>query len=412
MMQITVKISKKINHSKYLCLNFKNMNNLFNNTETAFSLKSDSQLERAYFLFRLIKSEPLVRIGTAVTKFALKSSLPVEGLIRATVFDHFCGGVSEEDCLPIIDNMMTKNVHSVLDYSVEGKEEEEQFDRVMDKTMLLINFVKEKAALPFAVFKPSGFGRLELYQKVSENAPLSDKENLEWERVVERYETVAKECYDKGECLLIDAEESWMQKAVDDLLEDLMEKYNKEGVIIFSTLQLYRHDRLDYLKALHERSKVKGFKIGMKLVRGAYMEKERERAEKYNYPDPICKTKKETDENFDTVLKYMFNHLEDMAIFCGTHNEESSYLFMDLINDSNYEKSDPRLWFGQLFGMSDNISYNLAEQGYNVAKYLPFGPVKDVMPYLIRRAEENTSVAGQTNRELNLISSEKKRRKS
>lgn len=387
------------------------MNNLFNNTEIAFRLKSNSQLERAYFLFRLIKSEPLVKIGTAVTNFALKTSLPVEGLIRYTVFDHFCGGVSEEDCLPIIDNMMTKNVCSVLDYSVEGKEEEEQFDRVMNKTLLLINFVKEKDAMPFAVFKPSGFGRLALYQKVSEGIDLSQEEQLEWDRVVDRYEKVSKACSDKNVCLLIDAEESMMQKAVDDLLEYLMEKYNKEKVIIFSTLQLYRHDRLDYLMALHERSKVKGFKIGMKLVRGAYMEKERERAEKYNYPDPICASKKETDDNFNTVLKYMFDNLEDMAIFCGTHNEDSSYLLMEMIDDSDYSRSDTRLWFGQLFGMSDNISYNLADQGYNVAKYLPFGPVKDVMPYLIRRAEENTSVAGQTNRELDLIRTEKKRRK-
>ncbi len=387
------------------------MNNLFNNTQIAFSLKSDSELERGYFLFRLIKSQPLVKIGTAVTKFALKSSLPVEGLIRATVFDHFCGGVSETDCMPIIDKMMSKNVHSVLDYSVEGKENEEQFDSVMDKTLLLINFAKEKESMPFAVFKPTGFGRFELYRKITENIALSPDEKKEWARVVARYEKVAKACFDNNVCLLIDAEESWMQTAADDLLEDLMEKYNKEKVVIYSTLQLYRHDRLDYLKGLHKRSKAKGYKIGMKLVRGAYMEKERERAEENNYKDPICATKKETDDTFDAVLQYMFDNLDDMAIFCGTHNEESSYLFMDLINKSNYSKVDSRLWFGQLFGMSDNISFNLAKEGFNVAKYLPFGPVKDVMPYLIRRAEENTSVAGQTNRELGLIKTERKRRK-
>jgi proline dehydrogenase len=387
------------------------MNDLFNNTKIAFSLKSDSELERGYFLFRLIKSEPLVKIGTAVTKFALKSSLPVEGLIRATVFDHFCGGVSESDCMPIIDKMMSKNVHSVLDYSVEGKEDEEQFDSVMDKTLLLVNFAKEKESMPFAVFKPSGFGRFELYQKITENIALSPEEKKEWAKVVARYEKVAKACFDKNVCLLIDAEESWMQTAADDLLEDLMEKYNKEKVVIFSTLQLYRYDRLDYLKALHLRSKAKGYKIGMKLVRGAYMEKERERAEKNNYKDPICASKKETDDNFNAVMQYMFDNMEDMAIFCGTHNEESSYLFRDMINGSNHSKIDSRLWFGQLYGMSDNISYNLAEDGFNVAKYLPFGPVKDVMPYLIRRAEENTSVAGQTNRELGLIRTERKRRK-
>ncbi|MDN3644198.1 proline dehydrogenase family protein [Lutimonas halocynthiae] len=387
------------------------MKKLFNNTEVAFSLKSDSELERAYFLFKLIKSEPLVKIGTAVTKFALKSSLPVEGLIRSTVFDHFCGGVSEDDCMTIIERMYSKKVYSVLDYSVEGKEEEAQFDLVLKKILSLINFVNEKEAMPFAVFKPSGFGRFELYRKLTENVALSEEEKIEWSKVVDRFEKVAKACYDKDECLLVDAEESWMQDAVDELMESLMEKYNKEKVIIFSTLQLYRHDRLEYLKGLHQRAKEKGFKIGMKLVRGAYMEKERERAEEKKYTDPICATKAETDENFNAVLTYMFENLDDMSIFCGTHNENSSYLLMDLINNSNYKKTDNRLWFGQLYGMSDNISYNLADQGFNVAKYLPFGPVKDVMPYLIRRAEENTSVAGQTNRELDLISIEKKRRK-
>ncbi len=411
MLQITVKYLKKINRSRYLCKKENGMKKLFNNTEVAFSLKSDSELERAYFLFKLIKSEPLVKIGTAVTKFALKSSLPVEGLIRSTVFDHFCGGVSENDCMPIIEKMYDKKVHSVLDYSVEGKEEEAQFDRVLEKTLSLINFVNEKEAMPFAVFKPTGFGRFELYRKLTENVELNAEEKVEWARVVDRFEKVAKACYDKDECLLVDAEESWMQKAADELMESLMEKYNKEKVIIFSTLQLYRHDRLDYLKGLHKRAQEKGFKIGMKLVRGAYMEKERERAQLKKYPDPICATKAETDQNFNEVLRYMFDHLQDMAIFCGTHNEESSYLFMDMIQNSKFSKTDNRLWFGQLYGMSDNISYNLADQGFNVAKYLPFGPVKDVMPYLIRRAEENTSVAGQTNRELDLISIEKKRRK-
>lgn len=387
------------------------MNNLFNNTEVAFALKSNSQLERAYFLFRMIKNEPLVKIGTAVTKFALKTSLPVEGLIRYTVFDHFCGGITEEDCMPNIDKMYGKNVHSVLDYSVEGKEEDAQFDHVMNTTLNIIDFVQEKDAIPFAVFKPTGFGRLALYQKITEKKELTPSEKEEWERVVARYETVAKASFEKGIPLLIDAEESWMQTAADDLIVQLMEKYNKEKVIVFGTLQLYRHDRLDYLKKLHEKAKKKGYKIGMKLVRGAYMEKERERALEFNYTDPICKNKVTTDENYNNVMKYMFSNLDDMAIFSGTHNEESSYLFMDLIDKSNYLKTDPRLWFGQLYGMSDHISYNLAKEGFNVTKYLPFGPVKDVMPYLIRRAEENTSVAGQTNRELELITTEKKRRK-
>ena len=387
------------------------MKKIFDNTEIAFALKSNSELERAYFLFNLIKIEPLVKIGTAVTKFALKSKLPVEGLIRSTVFDHFCGGVTEEDCMHNIDNMYSKKVHSVLDYSVEGKENEKQFDNAMDKVLKLINFAREKDAIPFAVFKPTGFGRLDLYRKVSDGKGLNNNEEKEWDRVIDRYNRVSNASFEKNIPLLIDAEESWMQKAADDLIEEMMEKYNTKDTIVFTTIQAYRNDRMDYLIELHKRAKSKGFKIGVKLVRGAYMEKERERAVQHGYADPICKNKKATDKNFDEILNYMFDNLSNISIFNGTHNEESSYLFMDLIKKSNYNLSDPRLWFGQLYGMSDNISYNLALEGFNVAKYLPFGPVKDVMPYLIRRAEENTSVAGQTNRELALIKTEKKRRK-
>jgi len=387
------------------------MKNLFNNTEKAFALKSDSELDRAFYLFEMIKREPLVKVGTALTKFALKTHLPVEGLIRSTVFDHFCGGVSEEDCMSVIDKMYTKNVHSVLDYSAEGKEDEVQFDFAMQKTLNTIKFGKEKESLPFAVFKPTGFGRFDLYQKITEGKYLEVHEELEWKRIIERYDTVSKAAFDADIPLLIDAEETWMQTAADDLIEDMMRKYNTKKVVVFGTLQLYRWDRLDYLKELHKRAKKEGFQIGMKLVRGAYMEKERERAQKFGYKDPICENKAATDKMYNDVLTYMIENIDEMAVFEGTHNEESSYLLMELIDKYKLEKNDKRIWFGQLFGMSDHISYNLADLGYNVAKYLPFGPVKDVMPYLIRRAEENTSVAGQTNRELELLKAERERRK-
>ena len=384
---------------------------LFDNTETAFALKSDSQLERAYFLFRMIQNEPMVKIGTAVTNFALKAHLPVEGLIRSTVFDHFCGGVTEEDCMPIIQNMHENgNVHSVLDYSVEGKEEEESFDNALEKILKIISFCEEKKSIPFAVFKPTGFGRFALYQKISEGKALAENEKEEWKRVVARYDKVCNLAKKKDVPVLIDAEESWMQDAADWLIEDLMEMYNTEKAIIFNTLQMYRYDRLDYLKNLKKKADEKGFYIGMKVVRGAYMEKERERAEEMGYPSPICKDKQATDENFDAAIKYMMEQPR-MALFAGTHNENSSYLLMELAEQHGIDKDDVRLWFGQLFGMSDHISYNLAKEGYNVAKYLPFGPVRDVMPYLIRRAEENTSVAGQTSRELSLLKQERKRRK-
>ena len=387
------------------------MDKIFNNTEVAFSLKSDTELDRAYFLFKMIASEPLVRIGTAVTNFALKAHLPVDGLIRATVFDHFCGGVNELDCLSVVDKLYTKGVSSVLDYSVEGKEEEAQFDAALEMTLKTIEFAKEREAIPFAVFKPTGLGRLDLYSKVGEKQILSSVEQVEWKKVVERFELVCKTAHDKNVALLIDAEESWMQDAADDLVEEMMRKYNKEKVIVFNTLQMYRWDRLDYLKALHEKAKTEGFYIGMKLVRGAYMEKEHERAKEKGYPTPICASKQATDDNYDAAVDYMMKHIDKMAIFAGTHNEESSYKLMEMLKENNISINDQRIWFGQLYGMSDNISYNLAAHGYNVAKYLPFGPVRDVMPYLIRRAEENTSVAGQTSRELNLLKTERERRK-
>jgi proline dehydrogenase len=387
------------------------MENIFNNTEVAFALKSDSELERAYFLFKLIESQPLVRIGTAVTNFALKAHLPVEGLIRSTVFDHFCGGVNENDCLSVVDKMFTKGVSSVLDYSVEGKEEEAQFDAALEMTLKTIEFAKERNAIPFAVFKPTGFGRFALYQKIGEGKALTNEEQEEWNRVVARFEKVCQTAHEKDVALLIDGEESWMQDAADELVAQMMQKYNQEKAIVFNTLQMYRWDRLDYLKKLHERAKAEGFYIGMKLVRGAYMEKENARAQEKGYKSPICVSKQATDDNFDAAVLYMVENIDKMAIFAGTHNEQSSYTLMQLMQEKGIAKDDNRIWFGQLYGMSDNISYNLASHGYNVAKYLPFGPVRDVMPYLIRRAEENTSVAGQTSRELTLIKKEKERRK-
>ena len=387
------------------------MKHIFENTATAFALKSDSELERAYFLFKMIANEPLVRIGTAVTNFAIKAHLPVEGLIRSTVFDHFCGGVNEEDCLGIIDRMYEKKVCSILDYSVEGKEDEAQFDAALTKVLRVLDFVKEKDAIPFAVFKPTGFGRFAIFEKIGAGKSLTSTETEEWERIKNRFDVACKKAHDLDVALLIDGEESWMQDAADDLVADMMRKYNKQKSIVFNTLQMYRWDRMDYLKELHQQSKGEGFKIGMKVVRGAYMEKENDRAEEKGYPSPICASKKATDENFNAAVNYMIDNLEDISLFAGTHNEDSCYQLMELIQRKGIEPTDNRVWFGQLYGMSDHISYNLSDAGYNVAKYLPFGPVRDVMPYLIRRAEENTSVAGQTTRELDLLKKERKRRK-
>ncbi|HEA29606.1 MAG TPA: proline dehydrogenase [Leeuwenhoekiella sp.] len=385
-------------------------NKIFEDTKTAFALKSDSELDRAYFLFKMISVQPLVRVGTAVTRFALNAKLPVEKLIRATVFDHFCGGVSVEDCKDTIQKMHTKNVHSVLDFSVEGEEEESLFDAALEKVSNVIDFSEDKKAMPFSVFKPSGFGRFEIFQKVGARKELSTSEEKEWQRIRERFDRVCAQAEAAGIYLLVDAEESWMQDAADRLVEEMMEKYNKERAVVSNTIQCYRWDRLDYVKVLHQDAIKKNYKLGLKIVRGAYMEKERKRADELNYDSPICRDKFETDAHFNAVMSYIFDHLEDIWMFIGSHNEESNYLAIELMRQKEIANNDPRVWFGQLYGMSDHISFNMAAEGYNVAKYLPFGPVKNVMPYLMRRAEENTSVAGQTNRELTLLKKERKRR--
>lgn len=382
----------------------------FENTEIAFSLKSDSELERAYFLFKMISLQPLVKIGSAATNFALKANLPIEGLIRSTVFDHFCGGVSEEDCLPVINRMYTKGVYSVLDYSVEGKETEEEFDNALKTVLNIIEFAKELDAIPIVVFKPSAFGRFKLYEKKNRGSMLSEEELTEWNKTILRFDKVCEKAKAYDVSVLIDAEESWIQDAADELVTLMMQKYNTEKAVVFNTLQMYRHDRLQFLKKQHELAKTHDFYLGYKLVRGAYMEKENERAKANSYVSPICINKKATDENYNKALSYVVKHLNSISVFAGTHNEESSYLLMHLMKKNGISNNDYRIWFGQLYGMSDHISYNLSNLGYNVAKYMPFGPVKDVMPYLIRRAEENTSVAGQTGRELSLLKKEKKRR--
>lgn len=387
------------------------MEKIFNNTQVAFSTMSDKALNRAYFLFKTIQSPAMVKAGTALTQLALNLRLPVEGLIRKTVFDHFVGGVTKQDCIPVINRMYSKGVSSVLDYSVEGKEDEASFDDALRVILEVVEFAKDNPAIPFAVFKPTGFGRIDLFEKVGLKQPLTQDETMEWGRVVGRFDQVCNKAHGYGLAVLIDAEDSWMQDAADDLCTEMMKKYNRDKAIVFNTLQLYRHDRMEYLKKLYAQSREHGFHIGMKLVRGAYMEKEAQRAQEKGYPNPICPSKEATDANYDAGVSFMIEHLDTMAIFAGTHNEESNYKLMELMRQKGLANNDPRIWFGQLYGMSDNISYNLASKGYNVAKYLPFGPVRDVMPYLFRRAQENTSVEGQTGRELMLITAERERRK-
>ena len=393
-------------------INFYLLNNIFSNTKEAFSLKSDFELLRAQFLFKIIKNKTLVKVSTFLTNFALKFYLPVTPIIKMTVFNHFCGGVSELDCNPVIKKMYDKKVSSVLDFSTEAFNSEIEFDNCYDKKISIIEFIKYRSEIPFAVFKPTCLGSLDLFKKKTKGEDLNFEENLLWIKVVERFEGVCQKAYDNDIKILIDAEEVFVQKAIDDLALLMMLKFNREKPIIFNTVQMYRLDRLEYLNNLLKDKSNKNIVFGFKLVRGAYMEKERLIAKTLNIKSPICITKKDTDINFNSGLDFVFNNLERISFVCGSHNEDSVIKVMDFMKKRKIKFNDNRIWFGQLYGMSDNITFNLASMGYNCFKILPFGPVRNLMPYLIRRAEENTSVKGQTGRELQLIINEKKRRAS
>ena len=384
---------------------------IFNDTATAFRLKSDLEINRAILLFSVMGTPSLIKPGIGLTKFALKAKLPITPIIKNTIFDQFCGGVTIDDCKPVMDQMDEVNLSSILDYSVEGKKNEEEFDSAYNVKLELIELAKEESEVPFAIFKPTALGRFKIWHKVSSHVSLNEKEKEEWERVQQRVEGLCEKAHKLKVRLYADAEESWMQEAADLLMEKMMAKFNQDEALIFNTFQCYRWDRLDYIKQLHAKAKEQCFKIGAKIVRGAYMEKENKRAKKIGKKSPICISKEATDVNFNSVMGYCLDHLEDFSLFIGTHNEISNYLALQILEDKDIAKDDQRVWFSQLYGMSDQISYNLAARGYNTAKLVPFGPVKDVVPYLLRRAEENSSVKGQTSRELSLLNREKERRK-
>ncbi len=385
---------------------------IFENTEIAFALKSNQDLNKAHFLFRMMGNATLVKVGAFITNKSLQLGLPVKGLVKKTIYSQFCGGETEQDCIPVIKRLYEKEVSSIMDFSVEGKASEADFDAAMRKKIELVSFAAKNKAISIVAMKPTALGRFALWQKITEKIELTSTEQTEWERIIDRFDAICKATYEAKLQVLIDAEETWMQDAADDLVELMMARYNKERLTVYNTLQCYRWDRVAYLKELHGRAKEGGYRLGIKIVRGAYMEKERERAEEMGYKSPICENKAATDRTFNEALTYMLVNNDTISVFVGTHNEASSYLAMQKMAENNIATNSNNVWFGQLYGMSDHISFNLAQKGYNTAKLIPFGPVKEVIPYLIRRAEENTSVAGQTGRELTLLSKEMKRRKS
>jgi proline dehydrogenase len=382
----------------------------FDDTAIAFSGKTDADLRRSYWLFKLVGNSGLVNFGQKFTTFAINTHLPIRGFIKATIFKQFCGGENVDECLKTIDTLGKYNVGSILDYSVEGKAEEKIFDDTASHIAETIELASRKKHIPFAVFKPTGVGDINLFEKVNNKASLSAEEQKAWEKVKLRIDSICKKAFESKIQLLIDAEESWIQNAVDDIAHDMMLKYNKEQAIVFNTAQMYRNDRLVYLENALKDAKEKKYYFGVKIVRGAYMEKERARAEKMGYSSPINNTKAETDKEYNTALEFCVKNIDIISICAGTHNEDSAMLLIKLMQQNNIPANHPHIWFSQLLGMSDHISFNVANAGYNVAKYVPFGPVRDVLPYLIRRAMENTSVKGQTGRELSLIIKEKQRR--
>ena len=384
----------------------------FNNTQIAFQGKTNKDLNRAYWLFKIIGFPSIVKIGKGLTNFAIKTHLPIETIIRKTIFKQFCGGTTINDCEETTNELYKFGIGTILDYSVEGKTSNEDFEKTAEEIIATILKAKGNKAIPYAVFKVTGIARFGILEKANDfKTNLTESENNELTDITYRIDRICKAGFESDVPVFIDAEESWIQDVIDRICESMMEKYNKQKAIVFNTLQMYRHDRIDFLNKAILKSKEKGFHYGIKLVRGAYMEKERDRAEKLNYPSPIQKDKIHTDEDYNKALEIIIQNIETLALCAGTHNENSSQLLANLIDQKGINKDDKRIYFAQLLGMSDHISYNLSASKYNVAKYVPYGPVNEVLPYLLRRADENTSVAGQTGRELSLLTLEKNRRK-
>lgn len=382
----------------------------FDNTAIAFSGKTDNDLKRSYWLFKMVSNPGLVNFGKSFTDFAIKAHLPINSIIKATIFKQFCGGENIDECLLTIEALGKYNIGSILDYSVEGKVSETDFDNTAAEIIKTLQLAAKKPHIPFGVFKPTGIGRIEVMEKISAGAKLNADEEQAWSNMKRRVDSICKAAFDNNVKVLVDAEETWTQVAVDALIRDMMEKYNGQKAIVYNTAQMYRRDRLAYLENLLKDAQEKNYFIGMKLVRGAYMEKERDRAAKMGYASPINDSKADTDKEYNTALEFCIKHIDKIAICAGTHNENSSELLVKLMRQNNITPNHPHVWFSQLLGMSDHISFNIAKEGYNVAKYVPYGPIKNVLPYLIRRAQENTSVKGQTGRELSLIIKEKRRR--
>ena len=381
------------------------------NTENAFKNRTNQELKKAHFVFKVLAISWLNNIGTKLTMFALNLKLPVKGIIKCTVFDHFCGGETIEGCKPRVKSLYEYKVGTILDYSVEGDQNEKAYENCLNELLEGLKLAQKEEAIPFCVVKLTGLLPFDILEKLDANKTLTEKQQQAFIKGKERVRQIALAAKTANTPFMIDAEESWIQNTIDSIVFDLMLEFNTEKALIYNTAQMYRHDRLKYIKNMFALAQENKIHIGLKIVRGAYMEKERERAKNKGYASPIQVDKASTDRDYNLALQFCSDHHDTIAICCGTHNEASSLLLTDLMKQKNISKENSYFYFAQLLGMSDHISYNLSKEGYNVAKYVPYGPMKEVMPYLIRRANENTSVAGQTGRELSLIQRELERRK-
>lgn len=382
----------------------------FENTEVAYAVKSKSELKLARLLFSVLQNPSFSALGRNMLKFGLNAKLPINGIVKATLYKQFIGGESNEKIIPLMQKLAKYNVGSILDYSLEGISSEKEYDKAVEEFLSNVEVASQHDEIPFSVFKPSAIAHHNIMEKVSSNAPLNNSEKEEFERVKNRFHTIFRKAHELGVRVMVDAEESWIQPAIDMLTDEMMDNYNKEQVTALNTFQLYRKDRYDYLVSSFERCRTNGIKMGAKLVRGAYMEKERERAQEKGYPSPINDTKAETDLMYNDGMLYCLEHLDEGEVFIGTHNEQSVALAVKYMQENGIIADDNRVWFSQLYGMCDYLSFNLGSFEYNVAKYIPYGPIEAVIPYLVRRADENSSVAGQAVKELRLINNELKRR--
>ncbi len=383
----------------------------FENTEIAFIYKSNSDLRRARILFSTLAKPGLVKVGKTLTYFALNMHLPIAWAIKPTLYKHFVGGETLEECEKTVKLLSKFNVKSILDFSVEGGKDQASMHRTLDETLRSVIHAGKHPDIPFSVFKPSAFASQEVLTLASGKGVIDNETAKAIQFFKDSVGKLCKTAFENDIPIMIDAEDSWYQPFVDQVVTGMMEKYNKEKAIVYNTLQMYRTDRLAYLKDALIKAEAGNYYLGMKFVRGAYMEKERLRASEKGYPSPIQPDKSATDQNYDDGIAFSVAHLDRISVFNGSHNENSNRLLTELMEKQGLARNEKKIWFSQLYGMSDHISFNLASEGYNVTKYIPYGPVRNILPYLIRRAEENTSIAGQTGRELALLEKERLRRK-